>query len=240
MQLDIFIKGEEIRLPISTSSTIQGIIYNALKKDKNYSTYLHNHGSSLNGRKYKFFTFSDVRGNYRIENKEIVFLGGANFSVRSADAYLIQLLFSYFTEHPEIRIGSSKARIENLRLCDEQIFSDEIKIQTLSPITIYITESDGHTLYYSPADKEFYNAIVTNARRKWITRFGSESDFNLEISPVENCSFKKRTTRFKETIIIAWHGEFILKGPPIVLTFLYNTGIGVKNSQGFGMFELKK
>lgn len=240
MQLDIFVKAEEIRLPISTSSTIQGVIYNALKKDNNYSTYLHDHGNNLNGRKYKFFTFSDIRGNYRIENKEIVFLECANFSVRSTDAYLIQLLFSHFTEHPEIEIGSSKAKIEKLRLRDEQIFSDEIRIQTLSPITVYITESDGHTLYYSPADKEFYNAIITNARRKWITRFGSDSDFELEINPVENCSYRRRITRFKETIITAWHGEFILKGPPIVLNFLYNIGLGVKNSQGFGMFEVKK
>lgn len=240
MQLDIFLTGDEIRLPISTSATIQGIIYNALKTDEKYSAYLHNSGKILNGRKYKLFTFSDIQGNYVIEGSEIVFRDGARFSVRSADAYLIQLLLSYFTEHRCIDVAGSKAEIKNLRLTDEHIFDNEITVRTLSPVTVYITETDGHTIYYSPEEKEFYNAIVTNARRKWISNFGSEENFKLAVSPVENCHFKKRVTKFKETVITAWHGEFILKGPPKVLNFLYDTGIGSKNSQGFGMFEIKK
>lgn len=48
---------------------------------------------------------------------------------------------------------------------------------------------------------------------------------------------KKQVTLFKGTRITAWDGRFRLKGDPALLTFLYNTGLGTKSSQGFGMFE---
>lgn len=47
----------------------------------------------------------------------------------------------------------------------------------------------------------------------------------------------KDVTRFKETIITAWRGECTLAGWPEYLTFLYYTGLRVKNSEGFGKLE---
>ena len=62
----------------------------------------------------------------------------------------------------------------------------------------------------------------------------------MRVSPAEGARFIKRATRFKTTFITAWHGRFVLEAPPRVLELLYDTGLGSKNSQGFGMFEIKE
>ncbi|RKX92249.1 MAG: CRISPR-associated endoribonuclease Cas6, partial [Spirochaetes bacterium] len=40
------------------------------------------------------------------------------------------------------------------------------------------------------------------------------------------------------TIIKGWTGTFVLNGNRKILKLAYYTGLGSKNSQGFGMFEV--
>ncbi len=48
----------------------------------------------------------------------------------------------------------------------------------------------------------------------------------------------KYVTKFGgEIFITAWKGSFTLKSDVESLQFLYDTGLGSRNSQGFGMFE---
>lgn len=237
MQLDIIFKNERIELPIATSACVQGLLYNALRQDSQYSESLHENGETFDNRKFKLFSFSELKGKYVIEDKKIIFLSQAQLTVRSADPYCIQLLFSYFNSRKTVFLAEQDVEIGELKIRDNHIFSDEITVETLSPITVYITNEDGHTQYYSPKEKEFYNSIIHNAYRKWKSFYGNDNNFSLEISPHPDAKFKKCATSFKKTFITAWHGKFILKAPPQVLDFLYQTGLGSKNSQGFGMFE---
>ena len=103
-----------------------------------------------------------------------------------------------------------------------------------------MTEKNGHTVYFSPQDPRFTEAIETNAHRKWASHTGSEAGFALRVIVPEGVCGVKRATRFKSTFITAWHLPLILEGTPQVLDFLYQTGLGSKNSQGFGMFELDR
>ena len=49
---------------------------------------------------------------------------------------------------------------------------------------------------------------------------------------------KKVVTRVKGIWVTAYHARLGLSAHPQVTAFLYETGIGSKNSQGFGMIEL--
>lgn len=238
MQITVTLSNERIRLPIASAETIQGLIYRALRTDEVYSTRLHEEGKQYSGRAFKHFSFSEPKGKYEIDGREIVFLSHLTLAVRSADPYLIQLLFTYFTTNKQVRLGDNTVRVTDLKLGDRRIFADRIEVRTLSPITVYMTDDDGHTVYFSPEEERFYAAVMSNARRKWASYTGSEEGFSLRIRPVEGASFVKRSTRFKSTFITAWHGRFILEGAPQVLDFLYQTGLGSKNSQGFGLFDM--
>ena len=50
----------------------------------------------------------------------------------------------------------------------------------------------------------------------------------------------KYFTKYKNFFIEAWYGLYLLEGNADYLSFLYDAGLGSKNAQGFGMFEIKK
>ena len=147
-------------------------------------------------------------------------------------------LFSYFSQNKTVRLGENLVSVEQISLGDTRIYESAVTVRTLSPITVYVTEDNGHTTYFTPDDPRFYTAICSNARRKWLSAYGSEEGFDLKVTALPDRHFTRRATRFKTTFITAWHGCFRLEGSPRTLDFLYQTGLGAKNSQGFGLFTL--
>lgn len=236
MQLTVTFTADKICLPIATSETLQGLIYRALSTDSAYSHFVHNVGKTFGGRAFKLFCFSELKGKHFVREKQIIYLSKVTLTIRSIDAYFIQVLFSYFSSAKNLRLGDNTVEVCDLKLSDRHIFSDSIRVQTLSPITVYLTKDDGHTEYFTPEDERFYRSVENNARRKWISYHGSDEGFSLQISPAGGTGYTRRATRFKNTFITAWHGTFVLTGNPATLDFLYHTGLGSKNSQGFGMF----
>lgn len=238
MQITIELEKDKIILPLANNQEVQGLIYHAIGTDSDYSEKVHEKGHLFEGRKFKLFTFGELKGKYEICDKNIIYSSRVTLEIRSPDVYFIQLLLSYFSINSEVQLGNNAVKVEKVRLSDEHVFNDCIEIKTLSPITVYSTEDDGHTTYFSPNDQQFYSAIAENARKKWISCYGNDEEFDMQIFPTENDKYIKRATHFKTTFITAWHGSFILKGSPRVLDFLFQTGLGSKNSQGFGMFNI--
>ena len=238
MQITVKLIKDKITLPIASCETIQGLIYKALSEDPLYSESVHEKGKRFDGRKFKLFTFADLKGKYETGDGVIMYSSEVVLTVRSSDSYIIQLLFLYFNKNEYVRLGNNSVAVGEVRLEDTHIFENRVTVRTLSPITVYRTEANGHTVYFSPDDGHFCDAIVSNARRKWASRFGSDEGFSLRVTTCEGARYIKRATRFKTTFITAWHGRFVLEGTPQVIDFLYQTGLGSKNSQGFGMFEI--
>jgi len=238
MQLKITLSGNKIQLPLAASSIVQGFIYSALTDNLSFSHQLHEEGYIFEQRKFKLFSFSELRGKYDVIGKQMIFQDKAFLEIRSVNPYMIQLLYTYFLNNKSVSLGGNTVNVTGLTINNKTVFSNGVRIKTLSPITVYTTSDNGHTTYYSPRNEDFYEAVISNATRKWRSISGEISDFDFTISPIENPWYVKRVTSFKDTLITAWHGEFYLKGSAQILDFLYNTGLGSKNSQGFGMFEI--
>ena len=242
MQLHLTFSGQNIRLPIACNETVQGLLYNALRRDAAYSDFMHNVGLQADGRAFKLFHFSEPTGTYHIEKDDsgslwIVYPSELHLEIRSIHAHFIRLLYDHFSANRTVRLGNNTVSVTACRPEDVHIFDSTVTVSTASPITVYRTEENGHTTYFSPEEPSFYTAVVTNARRKWISAGKNEQEFRLDIQPTKNPRFKRRCTRFKRTLITAYHGNFVLSAPPAVLDFLYHTGLGAKNSQGFGMIR---
>ena len=95
-----------------------------------------------------------------------------------------------------------------------------------------------HVLSASPEDRYFPALLNENFRRKYCAAFGREPDTDIQIGRVARP--RKYVTQYRREIYItAWYGEFSLRGAPEALDFLYQTGLGSRNSQGFGMFDQK-
>ena len=73
----------------------------------------------------------------------------------------------------------------------------------------------------APADSR---APGGNDRLRYKAGGGQEKDFKI--------------TRYKDTIIKGWLGEYYLNGDPELLRVALDAGLGAKNSQGYGCCEL--
>ena len=237
MQIKITLASDKkINLPIAYRHAQQSLIYNALRSCPGYSQHLHNCGTSESITGFKLFTFSPLTGSYTKIRKRLIFDGRVSFEVRCHDPFMAQLLLSGFGVGKTVTLLHNVLTVEECIMENRAMFDSTLTVTAVSPIAVLSNTSDGHTIYYSPEEEDFYERIIANAKRKWYALY-DEKDFSLSISP-DGSHFRKLVTLFKDTYVNAWYGRFVLEGNPRVIDFLYNVGLGNKTSQGFGMFEI--
>lgn len=240
MQLNLILKNQKTVLPIAYRYFVQSMIYNAVETNPGFSRFLHDNGYINEDKKFKLFTFSPLNGNYSINNKTITFSDTISLEIRSFEPAIIQRLIYSLQKGNKINIGQNILTIDKCTLRNQTIYKPQIDIRTVSPIVAYYTPDNTNRVYFSPEDINFNQLIVNNAKRKWISAGKNENDFELTFKRIDEIPIRKEVTNYKGSYITAWHGGFSLNGNPEVLDFLYNTGLGSKNSQGFGVFDLIK
>ena len=114
-----------LELPLSYHYVIQSIIYNNLREAYGYSDYLHDHGALYRQRAFKLFTFSLLRGRYRIEGKKIIFYDTVELEISSPDTFIIRMLADSFMKNG-IRYGEKEYTDVTLYLSDSTIEEEEI------------------------------------------------------------------------------------------------------------------
>ncbi|MCE5193350.1 MAG: CRISPR-associated endoribonuclease Cas6 [Candidatus Cryosericum sp.] len=114
------------------------------------------------------------------------------------------------------------------------------RVRTISPITVYQSESkDSNSAhYFAPKDPLFSKIVLDNAVRKYYawTQEKAPSD-GFSISCLDKTPHLA-VISFKDTPILGYTGRFQLTGDARLLSFLYESGLGGKNSHGFGMFDI--
>lgn len=239
MQLKIQheIQGQLI-LPLNYHHIIQSMIYRNLPQDTGYSHQMHEEGYVSGCRRYKLFNFSLLKGRYEIEDRKIMFRESVAWEVRSPDIYMLRQLEAAF-QREGLRYGEQYFDGPVLKLEDRTIETDWLDIRMLSPVCIYSTDMDTKkTYFYSPLDNEFAAQLNDNFMRKYRACYGVVPESGIEIEPVAVGSRDKYVTRYKNIYLSGWMGRYRLRGKRKYLDFLYQTGLGSRNSQGFGMFEI--
>jgi len=114
------------------------------------------------------------------------------------------------------------------------------RIRTISPITVYQSESkdSNSARYFAPDDPLFSKIVLDNAVRKYYawTQEKAPSD-GFSISCLDRTPHLA-VISFKDTPIRGYTGRFQLTGDTKLLSFLFESGLGGKNSHGFGMFDI--
>jgi len=107
--------------------------------------------------------------------------------------------------------------------------------RTISPILV--NDKGSNLDYLSPMKPEFNKAfkeIIAIQAYNFQIRC-SEDMITFEINTMK----KLPLSHYNQTMT-SWLGEFVLEAPTNVLQLVYDTGIGVRRSQGFGMLEIVK
>lgn len=242
MQLHIRLKlNEPLFLPLAYHGKLQGAIYR-LGQDSEDDALpnLHDEGFQRGKREYRLFCYSMLNGPNKIdkEKKTITFFQHVTFEVRSIhEAWLAAVERNVLQQG--VRIGEKTYDPEFMKRGFAAMFSDQITFTTASPVTVHRTDPEtGHTRFISPTDETFGELISGNFRRKYEACTGKKPGSDIRIRCVDPEHLKKYSTFYKGFQIIGWMGKFSLQGDPEHLSFLYDAGIGARNSLGFGMMKV--
>ena len=242
MRIAIEFEGKNLSFPIEYNHLIQGFIYHNI--DENLATFLHEKGFMSKERRFKLFTFSRLLGKYRINRDIIKFDEKVRFWIASPVSDIIESFASNLARRPEVLLGDEKLFVTSIEVKPLQSFEDK-NIFMLSPMTIYSTllKPDGKkkTYYYNPKEDEFGKLINENIKKKYRAFHSKDPcDLSINITPVKVRASDEKIVIYKGFIIKGWMGFYRIWGDNELLSLAYDTGLGAKNSQGFGMFEIKK
>lgn len=238
----------DFSLPLSYHSIVQGTIYNILSKNPTYSTFLHDKGFEANTHAFKLFVFSLLEGPFQVKDKSIYFTDDFTLEIRSPMQEFCNILAASLLDTDSVTFGHTQANLVDISIRKEKITQSEIRITTASPICLSTTYYDEakkrKTRYLQPTDPDFNHALNHNFESKLLAAENRKPYSKIECLPSLKDSATlpsnwKYLTRFaNRTIIEAWRGFYTLSGDPRDLQFLYDTGLGSRNSQGFGMIRL--
>lgn len=230
---------KELELPVNYQYMLQSALYalvlNESKADKNY----HDEGAVYEKRSFRLFTFGQLRGRCRVVKGRIYFRDKISLEVRSIFPEMLEKM-SVNVEEKGLNLANTRLEPYRLFLSDKARKEDSFLIEMDSPIVAYRTLEDKKTVFYSPWDEEFYTLIRDNFRRKYYACYGIDvpAEDIPELMMLEVSERDKVVTRYKGFYITAWKGHYRLAGKPEFLDFLHQTGLGCRNSQGFGMFRV--
>ena len=238
MQITIRIHADTpLILPRNYRHIQQAVVYSLISNGEEGANR-HDGGYVFGKRRYKLFTFGPISGPHSAEKRTVTFTDDFCFSIRAADPVLIADAADHL-EKSGVRFGDHIYGDIDFSTENTVIPSSRFVIRMLSPICLYTTNPDTRqTTYYNPHQELFSHLAEDNFVRKYTAAFGKMPESGIRLSPLRIEPGDKIVTRYKDLIIEAYGGRYVLEGDPVHLTFLYNTGLGAKNAQGFGMFEV--
>lgn len=157
----------------------------------------------------------------------------------SYEETLVTAFYNGLNECRRIIIGENYPIMFDLKYIQllpmKRITSGKAVFKTISPILV--NDKGNNLEYLSPTNPEFAKAfkfIISEQARQFQISC-SEDIVKFEINSMK----KLPLTHYNQTMT-SWLGEFVMEAPINVLQLVYDIGIGVRRSQGFGMLEIVK
>jgi len=228
-----------ISLPLHHNRALQGFIYANLGL---FASFFHDSGIPVSGRLLKPLTFSRLFGRSRIdrERKRVWFRPPVYLYFSSLFEEVISTCATTLLKKPFLKLGRNLVQVERIEVVEERVSGNRAVLKTLSPIVVRKT-AEGRSLYLNPGQEEFYALLAKNLARKSKIYAGREiNPEEIEIEPAPGAHFKKAVVYYKGYPYEAYKGKFSIRAPKKVIETALLTGLGERNSQGFGMVILEK
>lgn len=232
LYLKLLPRGGALRLPAAYQDQVQGLFYSCWK---NSLPELHDGFTDEEGRNRKLFCFSRLEGHYQAQGAALTFDSVIGLELRSVFDEIVDSAARELRERVFLHLGGRELAVSELQLRERLSFPDCAIIQTRSPITVYTTLPNGHSYHFSPEDPEWEERLALNLDAK-LNTLGCSPPAYFSIEPTVQP--RKTVTQFKGTYITGYTGRFRVETDPEAMAALYYCGLGSRNSQGFGMFDI--
>lgn len=226
-------------LPMDIHYALQSMLFNLIRSvDSSLAHELHSDKQMYHGRRYAPFCFGDIEGSVRFVNGKRVYEGSIILEIRAFDDRIIDALeLAMVKSEPELLHQSLRPIF--LRESIFQPLTSAATLTLLTPIAMHTTSEDGKVCYLTPEDSLFVPNLIANCQRKYVALTGKTVEgIPIQLEPIAPDSWLRHDATFKDSNIIGWSGSISIYTSPEMLSFLYHTGIGERNGQGFGMIEV--
>jgi len=157
------------------------------------------------------------------------------FELSSPDTKLIAMIYNGLRKNREYAIFDSKIKLKDITPVNTLIGSkDRIRVRSVCPILVKSSPDSG-SRYLLPGEESFYGCLNHFCKVRYEEFFSEEFKGSVELLPLE---LKRVVVKHMGTYHTGFKGIFELSSSSKMLQFLYDAGIGIRTSQGFGMLEL--
>jgi CRISPR-associated endoribonuclease Cas6 len=253
-------------VPINYYYPISGAIYKILSfSSHQYATWLHDKGyMDSNGKPRKLFNFSSLKINPSAKlHKDSLIISESSQVTLFISSPLLEDFIQNFVQgiflDQKLIIANNKVigrfNVSKVFVMTKPEFKESMKYKMLSPLLLSTTkEQDGklRQYYLRAGDDEIEEIVKKNILRKYETIhkkefLPSKFVFNLDTDYIKSKGGADHVSKLitinkgKEEIKVkAFIVPFTLETDIELHELIYECGIGEKNSQGFGMVEVKE
>lgn len=243
LEIEMLHKKGELKLPIHYNYIVQSAIYNSINQE--LAEFLHQRGYMAQNIIFKLFTFSRLTGQFKLNKNvgTISFINEVKLVISSPVADFCQSLVNTLLTRGMIKFGSTEMEVIKVFAKKTMVEKEQVKLDTLSPVVIYSTllRPDGrkYTCYFQPGEPD-YNLLLTNNLRKKYQAFNGNEPPAGEVKVKSLGKQKMHLINYKGIVIKGYSGKMLLTGPKELLQLGVDSGLGSKNSQGFGCVRVKE
>lgn len=248
MELRIVFKSKEkepLHVPKQNLHMIQAMLYSLLGKE--YGDFLHTQGyRNARNKPMKLFSFSWFQ-NTRLEfDEKNVIMPDGNFelSVTSPKQEFCNSLIEGIRTQKQCHIGERILDIQKILVTEyldiEKNPDFPFSVALASPVMCHTTTCLNGKPYYSflfPEDTEFWTRINHNLKAKYSAMYPGKPIPEGNITCSAKTGLRRVKARFDVRSTVPYKGSwgaFALDGPEEYKKLLLETGLGTKNSAGFG------
>ncbi len=239
MRLKIYLgkRGQPFEVPLHYNYFLQSLIYRHL--DAHLAQRLHNEGFGEGSKRFRFFVFSRLMGDFERRGERLMFPRGAVLHIASPNSPFLESLALHLLVQSELPIGEQRVPLYKATVEPQPEYHPEVILKALSPITLRETlrqTGEKYTYYYSPIEPDFSERIIANLREKVRIWYGRDIPPGDAYCVPYAVDMQKNfhMINFKNTWVKGWSGLYRFHAPPEYFEMALDAGIGERNSGGFG------
>jgi len=235
------LNGDKILLPKNFAYLLQSFVYELGKEGD-----LHGKVYNSDSKSYHLFVYSPLIGNHKFYDEKHEFKSPVRLYFSSPVEDFCMAVAEKVLKRSEYKIGNQPIKIKSIMPVKEPEFKEEMYFRAFSPVTVHKTlENEGKkkTVYLNPDEEEFSLYLIENIKRKYSALYEKNREVSIEPFKIEKNDFKVllyEKDKERPFVIKGWTGIYKIKGDIEMIKFAYRSGIGSRNSQGFGFIETEE
>lgn len=238
----VFKAKEDCQLTYNYQYPLSVILYKKMElRDSEFSNMLHNEGfrsKDAKRKKMKLFNFNLIFHNLDMVSTGIKFNKGDEVRLCiSGHKKIINTILQGFTLNNHLAIYDCDFEFAGLENDDKRVKFNDVNIyKSLSPMIESIWDKE--VIFLTPYQKEYYDAIKQNLRRKYELIYDKEYKGEIKIMIEDMLDIKPKTIAIKGGYLQGYSKfNVLVQCDADMQKIVYYCGLGQNNSLGAGFVK---